>query len=725
MKEYSEQFMVCPYCGYVHGTPAKEAYHIVPGSLLQNRYTVGRVLGFGGFGITYIGYDNLLQKTVAIKEYLPGEFSTRMPNQQAVTVYTGEREEQFEEGKKKMLDEARRLAKFQNVPNIVHNFDCFEANNTCYIIMEYVDGETVKEILAREGKLSVDQALQITLKVIAGMKAVHKEGIIHRDIAPDNIKIQSDGEVKILDFGAARYATTKHSKSLSVIIKPGYAPEEQYRSRGDQGPWTDVYALAATFYKMITGVTPEDAMERSVKDMLKKPSKMGVTISKPMETAIMNALVVTVEDRTQSMEEFEQELMAADVKEKVARNRKKDVGKMPVAAKVTIGLGIAAAVVMTVIALFITIRPPVPDAVLPQNMTTVPNVVNKEQETAGTMLTEKSLAVGDLHNVYDAVIPRGTVTGQSIERGKIVEKNNRVDLDVSLGREQAVVPQMQGLMKEDALAALEKVGLKAEIREVSDTSRMPGEVKSQSVEQGLNIDKGSTVTIMVVKDEGQGQEEVDTTEMIEVPDVMGMTEDEARELLSGSFQVTFRHTYEDTNDNKDRIIAMDQPAGGELAKNSMITLTISDGIEKVQVPDVINQYTESEAAEMLEAAGFVPVTGERQYSETVKEGNVISQSLSGAQEKGSEVVLVISRGPRPKETKPQQTQPPQTQAPQPQQTQPPQTQPPQTQPPQTEAPPPPQTEAPPPPPQTEAAPPPAQPAGGADDIPEWLRDANT
>ena len=92
MKENSDQFMVCPYCGYVHGTPAKEAYHIVPGSLLQNRYTVGRVLGFGGFGITYIGYDNLLEKTVAIKEYLPGEFSTRMPNQQAVTVYTGERE---------------------------------------------------------------------------------------------------------------------------------------------------------------------------------------------------------------------------------------------------------------------------------------------------------------------------------------------------------------------------------------------------------------------------------------------------------------------------------------------------------------------------------------------------------------------------------------------------------------------------------------------------------
>ena len=166
------------------------------------------------------------------------------------------------------------LAKFQDEPNIVHIYDCFEANNTAYIVMEYLEGESVKELLAREGKISTDQALDIVLKVAAALKKVHKEGIIHRDIAPDNIYILKNGDVKVLDFGAARYATTKHSKSLSVIIKPGYAPEEQYRSRGDQGPWTDVYALAATFYKMVTGVTPEDAMERSVKDFLKKTDKI-------------------------------------------------------------------------------------------------------------------------------------------------------------------------------------------------------------------------------------------------------------------------------------------------------------------------------------------------------------------------------------------------------------------------------------------------------------------
>ena len=195
MEMYDEQFEICPHCGYVHGTPPKEAYHITPGSLLAGRYIIGRVLGFGGFGITYIGYDQVLETKVAIKEYMPGEFSTRMPNQQMVTVYSGERAEQFHEGMLKIIDEARRLAQFQNEPNIVHIYDCFEANNTAYIVMEYLDGESVKELLARTGKIPVDQALDIVLKVISAMKKVHEIGIIHRDIAPDNIYILKDGHV--------------------------------------------------------------------------------------------------------------------------------------------------------------------------------------------------------------------------------------------------------------------------------------------------------------------------------------------------------------------------------------------------------------------------------------------------------------------------------------------------------------------------------------------------
>lgn len=137
MQEYDDKFEVCPHCGYAFNTPAKQSYHIPPGSVLEQRYIVGKVLGFGGFGVTYLGWDYLMERKVAIKEYLPSEFATRMPTQQKVTVYSGEKEEQFKEGLAKTLDEARRLAKFEAVPGIVQIYDCFEANGTSYIVMSF------------------------------------------------------------------------------------------------------------------------------------------------------------------------------------------------------------------------------------------------------------------------------------------------------------------------------------------------------------------------------------------------------------------------------------------------------------------------------------------------------------------------------------------------------------------------------------------------------------
>ena len=233
-----------------------------------------------------------------------------------------------------MMDEARRFAKFESVPGIVRIFDCFEANDTSYLILEYLEGMTLKSYLKENGPMSAEQAIPIVLEIAAAMKKVHKAGILHRDIALDNIQILNPGEkealrAKLFDFGASRYATTKHRKSLSVIIKLGYATEEQYRSRGDQGSWTDVYALAATLYTMLTGAVPQDAMEQGVKDEIKRPSKMGVKLLKPVETALMNALNVKIQDRTQTMEEFAGELMAAEVKERSITKMKKEVGRFP------------------------------------------------------------------------------------------------------------------------------------------------------------------------------------------------------------------------------------------------------------------------------------------------------------------------------------------------------------------------------------------------------------
>lgn len=173
---------LCPICGYAEGTKAKEAYHIVPGTILKKKYLVGKVLGYGGFGVTYIGYDAVLEKKVAIKEYLPSEFATRMPGQQTLSVFTGEAEEQFNEGLKSFIDEARRLAKFSDVPGIVKILDTFSENSTSYIVMELLEGTTLSEVLKEKGKMNYDEAETIISSILVSLSEVHKSGIIHRDI---------------------------------------------------------------------------------------------------------------------------------------------------------------------------------------------------------------------------------------------------------------------------------------------------------------------------------------------------------------------------------------------------------------------------------------------------------------------------------------------------------------------------------------------------------------
>ena len=262
MKTYDSALKVCPYCGYVDGTMPESPLHLVGGSILNNRYDVGKVIGYGGFGVTYIGWDRVLEQRVAIKEYLPSDFSTRAPGVSQVSIYAGDKGEQFTAGLNKFVDEAKRLAQFTDCPGIVKVYDCFRENDTAYIVMEYLEGVTLAKYIKDRGTIPPEEAIMMMLPVIDSLDKVNKAGIIHRDIAPDNIMVTKDGDVKVIDFGAARYATTIHSKSLTVIVKPGYSPEEQYRSRGDQGPHTDVYAVGATLYKMITGITPPDALER-------------------------------------------------------------------------------------------------------------------------------------------------------------------------------------------------------------------------------------------------------------------------------------------------------------------------------------------------------------------------------------------------------------------------------------------------------------------------------
>lgn len=337
MKIYKNSLDVCPYCGYKENTLAKEAHHLQPGTLLADRYTIGTVLGVGGFGITYRAWDRRLEQIVTVKEYYPTEIVNRIPGQDEVIIYTGERLNEFQKGKESFLSEARIMTRFSTYPSIIKEFDFFEANNTAYIVMEYLEGESLKQKIDRDKKISVEEALPLILSILSDIEKVHAAGIIHCNIAPDNIYLTSYGGVRLIDFSLTKTTTSiKNNESLSVIIKSGYSAEEQYRSKGNIGPWTDVYALAATFYKVITSITPPEAIERSYKDTIKLPSELNVEITKNIELSIMNALNVKIDDRTQSATEFKKELLSSEVKARKATKARCDAGKLSLWVKIII-----------------------------------------------------------------------------------------------------------------------------------------------------------------------------------------------------------------------------------------------------------------------------------------------------------------------------------------------------------------------------------------------------
>ena len=291
----------------------KNEMNLLPaGTLVADRYEILEVIGQGGFGITYKAYDSVLDVPVAIKEYYPSGIASRY-HEQSLDVQVGGSENRrlFEEGKKKFLEEARILARFSEDPNVVGVRNFFEDNQTVYIVMQYLQGESLKEYIEKNGKISFDEAYRLLRPVMQSLGRIHAAGLIHRDISPSNLIRMRTGKVKLIDFGTAREYSTDGDKSLSIVLKPGYAPAEQYQTHGLQGPWTDVYALCASIYKLITEITPENSLNRMVNDEVRLPSECGAEISAAQEEVLMQGLAVRESDRIRSMEILEEKCEAA------------------------------------------------------------------------------------------------------------------------------------------------------------------------------------------------------------------------------------------------------------------------------------------------------------------------------------------------------------------------------------------------------------------------------
>lgn len=299
---------ICPHCGFIIEQYEAFSFALRPGTILKERYTIGKRLGEGGFGITYLAWDNEMQERVAIKEYYPNGIVSRDVTSESgdsVNTAASKSKEDFDEGMKRYIREAAILAKFSRLPGIVMVKDFFYANATAYIVMEYIDGISLKQYLKQKGgRLDYAETLQLIRPVISSLATIHNNNLLHRDISPDNIMLSKNGEVKLIDFGAARQFGDDNNHSMTVVLKHGYAPMEQYSRHGKQGTWTDVYAICAVIYKCLTGVTPQESVERLSSDEY-VPARSAVP-GLPMNVAmaIDKGLAVRIENRCQNLSEL-------------------------------------------------------------------------------------------------------------------------------------------------------------------------------------------------------------------------------------------------------------------------------------------------------------------------------------------------------------------------------------------------------------------------------------
>lgn len=312
----------CRKCGGESDHVAKPD-QLAVGTLLngtQGRtYQLGAVRGQGGFGMTYAARELNSGQRVAIKEYFPSYCAMRS-NTSQVTPKDG-RKEAFREGKEAFLQEAAVLNTVGSLSSVVTILDYFEAKGTLYLVMEFVEGKSLREMVEENGRISAQKFLPLMTELFRDLQILHKANMIHRDISPDNLILMPDGKLKLLDFGSARRLDL--NKELTMLLKAGFSPMEQYQSRG-QGPWTDVYALGATIYYCLTGKIPPTAVDRLSKDTLKPPTEYGARLSREQEKALLHAMAVQVSERTPDMETFHAQLYTgAEVKPSKGSNWKR------------------------------------------------------------------------------------------------------------------------------------------------------------------------------------------------------------------------------------------------------------------------------------------------------------------------------------------------------------------------------------------------------------------
>ena len=614
MEEYDEDLdVICPFCGNDIVGPTNDNTCLPAGSVLKQRYVLGRVLGDGGFGITYIGYDKALKRKVAVKEFFPNECVTRQKGETTVTPLSGERGERYQSGLKSFQEEAQRLANLGSIEGVVNVYDVFADNGTAYIVMEYLSGDTVAQMVEKSKVLGFGRTMNIIVPVLRSLIKVHKAGIIHRDISPQNIIKTKEGKIVLIDFGAARQNTFSMSKSISIILKQGYAPIEQYDNKLEQNSWTDVYAVAATMYYMLTGVTPEFANSRLLEDTLAPVSELREGLPPQLDDILKNALAVRPEERTQTAQELLDQIMTLkDFKrpakkkprnpEKVATERitkkqwktyvetaplktenpiekeyqptvitieRKEKTENPLESeplvpektkpKISVPLIAGISVAVVILAALVAV------AYNRNSTVVIPYFV-------GTNINDIQTESHDEFNfeiikTYSPDTDLEVVVSQSpVANSRRVKKGTSVRLTVNTDDYEVTVPVLTKMSQAVAESTLKSLYLNSEIEIVNNDDYADGTVVSTEPSNGSKVKVNSTVKLIIAENS------------VSVPDLKGKTLQEATDELIGLGLKVGAISYDYSSEYETGNVAQQATEPGiKVIKGTEIPITISQG----------------------------------------------------------------------------------------------------------------------------------------------------
>jgi eukaryotic-like serine/threonine-protein kinase len=592
---------------------------VQPDTIVDGRYRILRRLGSGGMADVYCAEDQQLGRKVALK-LLYRRFAEDV---------------QFVE---RFRREASSAAGLQH-PGIVGIFDRGEWDGTYYIAMEYIEGHTLKEIVRDRGPAPPEAAIDIAIQILRAVRFAHRRGVVHRDIKPQNVMVDDEGRVKVTDFGIARAGASDMTETGSIMGTAQYLSPEQAQGRPVDAR-SDLYSIGIVLYEMLTGRVPFDA-ESAVTVALKQvseepvpPSQVNPDVSPALEAVVLRAMEKDPRRRFADADEFITALEAARtapdevpvgpppevLDEDERRGRRWWLWLLALLALAAIGVG-----------LYLLLRP---------EERVVPDVVGLPEAVAAQSLNNRGFEV-EIDRVINAQVERGRVAAQDPRPDTEAEEGSTVMLTVSEGPGEAPVPTVAGMRREEAERAVRDAGFEPEVERVFSDDVPEGRVIETSPPEGTTIELGTTVTLRV----SRGREAV------EVPDVTGDPEDDARSALEGAgFTVT---SDEQVSDDAEpgTVLSQDPAAGERVQPGSTVTITVAAEPPPVAIPDVIGE--QSDAAEAtLDGAGFDVRVRRQDVDDPEEDGVVIDQSPSGGEERqaGTRITIVVGRFVEPEPT---------------------------------------------------------------------------